>query len=431
MKVFHLSTYDFQGGAARAAFRLHTSLNKIGVDSNMYVTYRHSSDSKVIVHRQSNNLAYKIQLKINNYILHKKIRPYLCLRPKMSAAFSIDEVEFGSQVARQLPSCDIVHLHWISGFPQYKLMGLVDYNRFFRHLFPKRPIVWTLHDMNVFTGGCHYAGNCLKYTNICGACPELGSNNIRDLAFNVQRRKIRAMKLLNPRITRFIANSEWSAYAARQSKILDGFEIISISPGVDLEVFSPRNQNEARSVLGIPESAKVVAFGAAYNDPIKGFDLLQKALQYCTKYSELVCLSFGSGDISINLNCRHIKLGRIDEERLLSLIYSAADVFIIPSRYESFGQVALEAIACGVPVVGFKIGGIPEIVRPDVSGLLAEPYDSDELAAKIQDLLDNRDLRMQLSIKGRKMVENEFATGNKAEEYKRLYKSLLNDESAN
>ena len=427
MKVLHLSTYDYLGGAGRAAFRLHTSLNRIGVDSNMYVSYRHSNDPKVMVHCQAKGLREKLHIKIRNYRLRNRLRYYEKTKPNASVPFSLDEVEYGKEVGKSLPSCDILHLHWISGFPQHHIAGLVDYQKFFPKVSPEIPIVWTMHDLNVFTGGCHYTLGCEKFTGVCGSCPILGSNNDTDLSYRVQRRKLDVFRSLGSRRVCFVANGKWMEGEARRSSLLNGFDIKTIGLGLDTQVFAPRNREAAREVLGIPKTARIVAFGAAHaGDFLKGSDMIKDIFRHLSAIEQLFFLSFGGGKLILNKRVDGLNLGRIDEERLLSLVYSAADVFIAPSREESFGQVALEATACGVPVVAFKVGGLTEVVRPQINGLLAEPFDKEQFAMNIRRLLEDEQMRRRCNELGPKMVKQEYDILKKADKYRELYNSLLN-----
>ncbi len=421
MRILHLSTYDIRGGAARAAYRLHRGLRGIGHDSRMLVARRYGADPSVEEYREPTGMVWRIvrRLRRRRILLGYEGSPQTH-RPAGYELFSQDRSVRGVNLGKRLPECDVINLHWVSGF--------VDYVSFFRMLPPGKPLVWTLHDMNVLTGGCHYDSGCRRFEEGCGRCPQLGSDRVEDLSRRVWRRKHRALHPTPPLRLRFVADSRWLAEEARRSPIVNSYPIDTIHYALDLETFLPRDRRFARDVLDLPVDSRIVLFVAdSVVNRRKGFAILVDALQGMERPEGLILLSLGGGEPRFRGRIEHRHLGPIEDDRLLSLVYSAADVFVIPSLQEAFGQTALEAMACGTPVVGFRTGGIPEIVRPGETGELVPVGDAAELRGVVRKMLDSpEELRMMRS-RCRRAAEEGYGLSRQAEEYLRLYEDLISE----
>jgi glycosyltransferase involved in cell wall biosynthesis len=331
--------------------------------------------------------------------------------------FTDDRTRFGDQAIAQLPSADVINLHWIRRF--------IDLRAFFSAV--SVPVVWTLHDMNAFTGGCHYDEDCGKYIKNCGACPQLGSNNDRDLSRKIWKRKEEAYSHISPGQMHIVALCRWMKREVERSSLLGRFPVTIIPNGVDTDQFSPRDGLSMRRALGIPESAKVLLFVAqSTTNRRKGFGLLKKTLQGLQKRrSDLFLLSVGAFDAEMDRSANQLHLGRIQSDRLLSSIYSAADVFVIPSLQDNLPNTVLEAMACGTPVVGFDTGGIPDMVRPGETGWLAEVGDVRALREATEQALSDDGARARIGHQCRSVVEEEYTLEIQAERYRRLYEDVL------
>jgi glycosyltransferase involved in cell wall biosynthesis len=331
--------------------------------------------------------------------------------------FSSDQSSFGGGLTAALFSRGIVNLHWVAGF--------VDYASFFADAPHRMPVVWTVHDMNPFTGGCHYDAGCQAYIGGCGSCPQLGSNTKHDLAYAIFQRKYRALSRVPVGNLRIVSPSRWLAQEARKSMLFQKFEVSVIPYGIDLKTFQPRNKRAAREALGLESDAKVVLFVAdQVTNRRKGLDLLLAALDSLGDRQDIQLLTVGSGECIAPTDFYHCHIGQVNSDRILSTIYSAADVFVIPSRQEGFGQTALEALACGTPVVAFRVGGIPDMVRPGLTGLLAEPENVRELRDCIAKLLADPSLRTEMAANCRSVAKEEYSLELQARRYRDLYKSL-------
>jgi glycosyltransferase involved in cell wall biosynthesis len=411
--VLHLSTSDIGGGAAIAAHRLHGALKRSGVASRMAVRERKSADADVIPADPRGSIRGLVaRLQAKQYDLERRWTskapsPELCY-------FSDDRVPSPNRL-RGLPEADVLNLHWVAHF--------LDYRRFFRGLATGQPLVWTLHDMAPMTGGCHYAMSCDRFTARCGACPLMGSSGSRDLTRRIHDRKATALQSLAPETTRIVAPSHWLAEQARKSALLGRFDVEVVPNGLDVETFAPRDKTAARDVLGLPRDARIVLFAADnVGDHRKGMDLLLKAVEELS-LGPVTLVAIGS--VGGRLPEGSVSLGRIENGRLMSHVYSAADVFVLPTRADNLPNVLVEALACGVPCVSFRVGGVPDVVRHGMTGLLAEPEDVASLRDTLATLLADDDLRARMGRKGREVVVGEFADTLVAGRYVRIYEQLI------
>lgn len=422
MKILHISTSDGDGGAARAAHRLHAGLLQVGHDSRMIVRKPVLADPAVAPYRASGSLRVRILRQLRAMRIEADIRRYYKTRPGGLGPFTDDRSRFGRAFGMALPDCDVVNLHWAS-------YDYLDYEGFFR-CFPQRaPVVWTLHDINAFTGGCHYTEGCDRYLTGCGCCPQLGSNHERDLSAQIYARKKACFERL-PDDGRFqvVAASQWTGRLAALSPLLKRFPVTVIPYGLDTTAYQPLPAQAVRQALGIEENEKVVLFVAEdLGSRRKGMSLLLQALREVKERVDglrLVCVGkLMRMPDAVDLPMMH--LGTVNDDRLQALIYSAADVFVIPSLEEAFGLTALESMACGTPVVGFGVGGIPDMVRPEQTGLLAPVGDVDALGAAIIRLLTDDSLRGRMGKVCREVALSEYTLEKQARAYERVYEGMV------
>jgi len=418
MNVVHVGTTDAGNGAAIAAYRIHEGLRRLGVASTMFVAEKHTDDPDVRVFEPPRMPMRRIRRRLRRMRIRSAMARYRHARTPDLEAFSDDRSEHEADVPAQLPASDIVHVH--------ALLGFVDYQSFFATVPRQSPVVRTLHDMSFFTGGCHYDGECGKFTQRCGACPQLGSNTAADLSRQIWERKAAAFAAIPDGRLHLVATSRWLAGEAQRSRLLRRFPVTVIPHGIDTEVFRPRDREQSRNVLGIDRDARVVLFVAEpITRRIKGFPVFAEAMNRLGDLRKLMVVSVGNGHPPVPLKVPHLHLGRIRQERLLSLVYSAADVFVMPSLQEAFGLTALEAIACGVPVVGSAVGGILDTVRPGVTGMLVPPGDAKATATAIADLLDDPATRQAMAVSCRRVVLEEYTLESQAKRYARLYEAIV------
>jgi glycosyltransferase involved in cell wall biosynthesis len=413
MNILLLSNSDINGGAARAAYRLHTGLKRIGLTSHMLVQEKASSDSTVIAPRT--RLAEGIaRARIAFDVLPLKAYP-----KRQKATFSVqwlpDTVD--SQVSRLQP--DLINLHWINqGF--IRLENLAKF---------KRPLVWSLHDMWAFTGGCHYNQNCDRYTESCGACPHLGSQQERDLSRQIWQRKSKAWATTNLTI---VALSSWMAECARSSSLFKNLRIECIPNGLDTTLYRPIPRQIAREVLGLPQEKQLLLSGSlnVTGDKRKGFHLLQPALQNLSQAGwqdqlELVIFGASQPEQTPEVGLKVHYLGTLNDDISLALAYTAADVFVAPSLQDNLPNTIMEAIACGTPCVAFNIGGMPDMIEHQINGYLAKDYDIQDLAQGIVWVLENQERHQKLSYYARQKAKQEFTLEIQAHRYSALFSEIL------
>jgi len=416
MKVVLLNTYDTEGGAARAAYRLHRGLQGIGVSSQMLVKNKSSGDPSVI--SSQNKMVNKFD-KIISTLYNSPLRLYPERNP---AIFSTEWMpdSLPAQVDKIKP--DIINLHWVCG-GYLQVESVPKFNQ---------PLVWTLHDMWPFTGGCHYSEDCDRYTQSCGSCPQLHSNKESDLSRWVWQRKVKAWKDVNLTL---VTPSKWLAQCVEASSLFRDRPVVAIANGLDTHKFKPINRQFAREILNLPQDKQLLLFGAMQGtgDRWKGFSLLQAAMQELTKSAlrdEIELVVFGGSEFNqqSDLGFRTHYLGRLNDDITLAMAYSAVDVMVVPSLYESFSQTASESLACGTSVVAFNATGLKEVVDHMENGYLAEPYKSEDLARGITWVLENKERHQKLRANAREKAEREFTLELQARRYLSVYNQVLSNQ---
>ena len=313
-------------------------------------------------------------------------------------------------------SPDILHLHWIAD----GALDLASIARF------NTPIVWTMHDTWPFTGGCHILNGCEKYREVCARCPVFPTLRAYDYVAHQFALKYKVYQSLPLTV---VSPSRAFLEIAKASAMMRSADVRHIPNCIDATVFRPIDKGVARQILRLPEAESIVMLGAmSVTDLHKGMDLALDSLQRIAANVDgvpFICVSFGGGRLPEGMSFPVISLGSISDQTTLALAYSAADIFVCPSREESFSQTTLESLACGTPVVGFSVGGIPDMIEHGVNGYLAAPQDTEELAAGIAALLRNPDLRRRMGEAGREKVEREFSFPVIARKHIALYEDIL------
>lgn len=405
MKVLHLNTSDIEGGAARSANRLHQGLQAIGVPSQMLVRAKFSADKAVIAEKA---VITKLGPPLNSWPL--QLYPSR-QRIMFSPQWLPDAI--APTVAQLNP--DVVNLHWVcNGY--LKIETIAKFNK---------PLVWTFHDMWAFTGGCHYSQECDRYTNSCGACPQLQSNKNWDLSRFVWQRKAKAWKHLDLTI---VTPSLWLAKCARASSLFKNLRIEVIPYGLDTRSYKPVERQVARKLLNLPTDKQLVF--CATSDRRKGFHLLCPALQALSKSGwqdriELVVFGSSPSENQIDLGVKTHYLGKLSDDISLNLVYAAADVFVAPSIQDNLPNTVMEAIACGTPCVVFNIGGMPDMIEHQQNGYLAQPYKIEDLAQGITWVLENTERHQKLCDRAREKAEQEFTLELQARRYLSLFTEIV------
>lgn len=330
--------------------------------------------------------------------------------------FASDLSPHGAALANGLVDADLIHLHWVC--------DLIDYPRTLGAIPESTPIVWTLHDMGVFTGGCSHAFDCEGYQDDCANCPQLEPAFAGEAAQSLRRRQS-PIDRIRDRLT-IVAPSEWIAHRSQQSKLLAGVPHRVIANGIDLDRFHPRHRSQARADMGLGDHEVVLLFvSAGLDTPLKGISVLQDALVQLDSASEFrVCFVGPETDSRFPEDWRW--LGNFATDAEMAAVYAAADVLIVPSLADNFPNVICEALACGLPVVGSRVGGIPELVIDGETGFLAEPGNALELqqvtCRAIEEVASHR---ANWSDRCRRYAESHLGISRCVAEHSALYGELL------
>jgi glycosyltransferase involved in cell wall biosynthesis len=411
MKVLHLVAGELNGGAARGAYWLHQALRDLEVDSTILTNAKDNlGDASVI--SLADSAIGKLKFAILKRMGQAPVKAYR-RRKRVIFNTGFDGVDFTRHPA--YASADLVHLHWVN--------GLVS-TRALRKL--KKPVIWTLRDMWAFTGGCHYSMDCEQFMQGCGKCPQLGSSRVGDLSRFIVRHKRASV----PKDIRIVGISRWLSDCASRSTVLRGCRVNMISNNVDTRMFSPFPKDHARQELGLEFGRKIVLIGAGnVADFYKGFDLFLEALESLRKENVHVVMFGRSIDCDLDsLGVQSTSLGYLSETDALRVAYSAADVFVAPSRMDAFGKTLVEAMSCGTPVVCFDATGPKDIVEHQVTGYRATPFNPQDLAHGIQWVLNEPpDAYQALCRNARERAEQRFDSRVIARQYEALYREALAD----
>jgi glycosyltransferase involved in cell wall biosynthesis len=366
MRVLIISGEDLAGGGHRAAFRLHQALRGIGVESFMAVRRKHSSDS--YVHKMT---AAELGWPPIGRGYLDLLPSVLCRRKDDPISLGLQSVHLGKLIDRFKP--DIVNLHWInSGIASIRAVGAL-----------KVPVIWTLHDMWTFTGGCHYSGNCTQYRESCAQCPKIKPLcGLSAITHWVHRRK---QKSWGNNSIHAITPSAWMRGLALSSSLFANANINHIRNCVDSAVFNDQQRQQTRAELGLPFSSKAILFSSA-NQPRKGAFLIPDVIKHLrTSTLEKNCRFLFMGGIppSLELDQDITLLPRTTDERRVAGYYAASDVYALPSLEDNLPNTISESLSCGTPVAAFPTGGIVEMVSNGVNGYLSNEKKASSLANAI------------------------------------------------
>ena len=413
MKVLIVSTYDAQGGAARAAFRLCEALNEHGSDCRMAVLNK-TSDATFIY--QEGGMRGKITRKIVHPHLGKRLERLQKTTNETMHSLAL----FGAGIvdAINASDADVVNLHWVHN----EMLTVQDFMRI------RKPIVWTLHDMWAFCGAEHYVDD------VSGARWRTGytrsNRDKNDRGVDLDRRVWERKRRLWQKKLNLVTPSRWLADCCRESELLADWPVEAIANPLDLDTFRPWPKEVARRALKLPLGKRLILFGAHGEDRSgrKGVDLLYGAMRHLIgKGMDAHGVIFGQSAPE-NLPDAGLPLhwtGRLNDDISLALLYSAADVMVVPSRMDNLPQTGTEAQSCGCPVVAFRIGGLPDIVEHKKTGYLAEPFDVEELAMGIRWAIEDSERTATLSAAARARSLREWGTVGLVDRYKSAYQAAI------
>jgi len=409
VKVAQVSYSDTMGGAARAAYRIHHALLQHGVDSRMCVGQANRGDWTVqTIHGRWNKTINKFRHPVARLVVR-------AIGTKNGARQSPNI--FPSHWQQQLndSDVDVIHLHLMAE----EMMSIAEIGRL------QGPVVWTLHDMWGFCGAEHHTEEVRwrdGYTRRNRPDYESG--------FDLNRWTWQRKRKYWHRPFQIAAPSHWLAECVQQSVLMRDWPVSVVPNPIDTDVWAPIDKELARSILRLPSGAPLLLFGAdgGTRDPRKGFNLLRSAVSHLEgKLAglELVVIGQLAPKEPLDLNFPVHYAGHQYDNASLRLYYSAASAVVVPSRLDNLPNCAVEAHACGTPVVAFHAGGLPDIVDHEKTGYLAKPYDAEDLARGIQWVLEDAERCALLGTRSRRAAVARYSYPVVAEQYLQVYKAAI------
>ena len=372
MRVLIINTSERIGGAAIAANRLMEALKNNGIKAKMLVRDKQTDQISVVELKKS---WWKVWQFIWERIVIWKANHF-----KKHNLFAVDIANTGTNITTlpEFTQADVIHLHWIN----QGMLSLADIRRIIQS---GKPVVWTLHDMWPFTGICHYAGDCDRYTTQCHNCPQLYKGSKKDLSY---RTFLKKKKLFEEAQITFVACSRWLEALARKSDLIKGQAVTNIPNAINTNLFKPRDKKQARERCHLPQTKKLLLFGSVkITDKRKGIDYLVEAChQIASAYpdfsKELGVVVFGNqaGQYASLFPFPIYPMNYVSNEKELVDIYNAVDLYVTPSLQDNLPNTIVEAMACGIPCIGFNVGGIPQMIDHLHNGYVAEYQSAHDLA---------------------------------------------------
>jgi glycosyltransferase involved in cell wall biosynthesis len=419
LKVVHLNTYDGNGGAGRGCMRLNRALLSQNIDSKIIVHYKFGKNPEIKTFNANPiQRAYTAATIILERVLAKRY-----LKPLQRTPFSF--AWFGRSVIHHpdVKNADIIHLHWINH-------GFLDPKHIAQIAKLNKPVVWTFHDSNAFTGGCHVRYTCDHYMRQCGNCPLLINASENDISHKIWQQKHKAYTALNFTIA---APSSWMKQSVMASSLMQGRAIHQIPNTLETDVFKPMNKKQAKEQAGLPADKFIFLSGfmPSRKDLHKGtqyllesMELLKQRLGNDADKIELVVFGNRGTEGVPDFPFKTSFLGTINNDEQLAQYYAAADAFLIPSLEDNLPYTVMESLACGTPVIAFTTGGIPDMVLHECNGYLATYRSAESFTDGMEWIIKHPD-RELLQQQARQTVMDTFSEEVIAKKHLKLYEGLL------
>ena len=380
MRVLIVNTSERTGGAAVAANRLMEALNNNGVKAKMLVRDKETDHLTVA--------GLPLSWRHHWNFLWERFVIWLHLHLRREHLFEVDIANAGTDITKlpEFQEADVIHLHWVN-------QGMLSLKGIRKILTSGKPVVWTMHDIWPATAVCHYTRGCEQYQSQCVRCPLLPGDC---LAKRVWNRK--EQMLSGQRIT-YVCCSEWLAGEARKSALLKDQRVVSIPNAIDIRLYRPQDKQQSRQTLGLPVDRRIILFvSQRVTDPRKGIryfvEAVSRLVQQHPEMKDTTGVAILGGhaeEIVSQLALPSYPLGYVSNPSRIVSVYNAADVFVLPSLEDNLPNTIMEAMACGVPCVGFRVGGIPEMIHHRVNGYVAQECDAADLAQGIRYVLAEAD----------------------------------------
>lgn len=422
MRILIINTAEHTGGAAIAAERLTDALRAEGIETQMLVMHKSSHKPHV--------LTAGSRLHCRATFLLERLMIFVANRFSRQNLFRVSLANTGIDVT-QLPAfrqADVIHLHWIN-------QGFLSLKNIRRIIDSGKPVVWTMHDQWPFTGICHYSGDCTRYQTECHHCPLLRRGGTHDLAAKVFRRKQQMLR--GARVT-FVACSRWLEGLARRSTLLAEQPVTAIPNPLNTDTFHPMDQAEVRRQYNLPADRKLLLFGALKaTDPRKGISYLAEACHILkTEYPELAArtaimvIGNRADQIRTLFPFPVYAFDYVSDETQMVRLYNTADAYVTPSLEDNLPNTLAEAMACGLPCVGFRVGGIPEMIDHRLNGYVADYRSAADLARGMAYVLDDNARYRALSLEARQKALRAYARHVVVPQFRNLYQRIINTQDA-
>ena len=415
VRVLLINTSERAGGAAIAASRLTAALNRKGVKAKLLVRDK-TTDSPTTVRLPQ-------RLRLRWAFLWERVHIWAANGFTRKGLWDVDIAAAGADVTTlpEFREADIIHLHWVN-------QGLLSMREIAKIVASGKPVVWTMHDMWPCTAICHHARECDRFHSHCHDCPRLQRPGSHDLSWQVFERKAQAFA--GGHIT-FVGCSQWLTDEARKSALLNGHQVVSIPNTFDSQLFHPVNEasrTALRRQLGLPERRRLVLFACQkVTNEHKGLNYLVQALQSPTlaamsEQVSVVVVGQMAESVAQLIPFPVRTIDYVHSEAMMAQLYEAVDVFVTPSLEENLPNTIMEAMACGTPCVGFRIGGIPEMIDHKANGYVAAYRDAEGLAAGILFVLNDHD---RLTTAAAEKATRAWGEEQVASEYRALFESVI------
>jgi len=417
MRVLIINTSERTGGAAVAANRLMEALNNNGVKAKMLVRDKETANLTVCALPQTWRLRW--------HFLWERLCIWFQLRLKREHLFDIDIANCGTDITNlpEFKEADVIHLHWVN-------QGMLSLKDIRKILQSGKRVVWTMHDIWPATAICHLTMDCRHFETQCQNCrllPGGGSNN--DLSARIWKKK---QQMLEGQRIKIVTCSQWLGSEAKKSALLSRHYITTIPNPIDTHRYHPSDKLKARQSLGLPEEGHIILFASQrVTNPYKGMQYLIDACKLmasqhpdCCNHTSVAILGGHAEEIADKLPFPTHALGYVNDEQRIVAAYNAADVFVLPSLSENLPNTIMEAMACGVPCVGFRVGGIPEMIDHQQNGYVANFRDAADLAKGIHYVLDEAD-QQALSNNCLQKVAHNYSQQSVAKKYIEVYDTIL------
>jgi len=415
MNVALVNSSDSSGGAAIACKRLFDALDKSELTVKLLVQEKKSAEKNIVA---IDNSYFKEKISYFKFAIEYLFFNKIVKSKRAASAFSPAWLGHDIASCKEIKEADIINLHWINN----SFINISSLGKLFK---TKKPVVWHLHDMWAFTGGCHQSGVCDHYLNQCGDCYFLKNPKKNDLSSRLWKDKNLAYDNANLTI---VTPSKWLAGLAKSSSLFKTYKIYHIPNPIQTNIFKPNSKEESKKKLGLSLEKKYLLFVAMnVSHKFKGFSFLKDAMYILQNNPvmnnvELLVIGSSMEQLRASLPFKTHFLGPIEDEKKMVDIYNASEIFITPSLQDNLPNTVMESLSCGTPVVAFDTGGIPEMVDHLKNGYIGIEQSAEELVRGIIFILASD--YSSLSKNARKKVLENYDSEVVAKRYIELFRSL-------